>query len=132
MPVSFEEVARVVVDPHHRKRVVQLAIVMALVEGTQSIEGERAVQGLATALALDEEGLTVLYELTHGRALLARFDSFRRVGRFVRSRPGFPGVARMALSILGGPPTTGSRIRADRHISGHQVRVGYAVDVRLS
>jgi tellurite resistance protein len=100
-PISGEEVARVVVDPQRRKRVVQLAIVMALVEGTPSAETESAVRALATALGLDEEGLTVLYEMTHGRALLARFDMFRRVGRFVRSRPGFPGIARMALSVSG-------------------------------
>jgi len=100
-PISFEEVARVVVDPHRRKRAVQLAIVMALVEGTPSPDTEGAVRALATALGLDEEGLAVLYEMTHGRALVARFDMFRRVGRFVRSRPDFPGVARMALSVLG-------------------------------
>ncbi|HET6146449.1 MAG TPA: hypothetical protein VFH68_02895 [Polyangia bacterium] len=39
-PISFEEVARVVVDPQRRKRVVQLAIVMALVEGPPSRETE--------------------------------------------------------------------------------------------
>ncbi|HET6146450.1 MAG TPA: hypothetical protein VFH68_02900 [Polyangia bacterium] len=59
------------------------------------------MRALATALGLDEQGLAVLYEMTHGRALQARFDMFRRVGRFVRSRPGFPGFARMALSISG-------------------------------
>jgi hypothetical protein len=100
-PISFEEVARVVVDPHRRKRLVQLAIVTALVEGEPSSETESSVRGLATALELDEEGLAVLYKVTHGRALLARFDMFRRVGRFVRSRPGFPGIAKMALSVLG-------------------------------
>jgi len=100
-PVSFEEVARVVTDPHRRKRVVQLAIVMALVEGTPSHETEISVRQLATALGLDEEGLAVLYEVTNGRAMLARLDMVRRVGRFIRSRPGFPGAARMALSVLG-------------------------------
>jgi tellurite resistance protein len=100
-PVSFEEVARVVNDPHRRKRVVQLAMVMALVEGAPSRQTESAVRELATALGLDEEGLTVLYEMTHGRALVARFDMFRRIGRFIRSRPGFPGIAKMAMSIMG-------------------------------
>jgi hypothetical protein len=100
-PISFDEVARVVVDPHRRKRAVQLAIVMALVEGTPSTDAEGAVRELSSALGLDEEGLAVLRELTQGRALMARFDMFRRVGRFVRSRPGFPGIATMALSISG-------------------------------
>ena len=100
-PISLEDVARVVVDPHRRKRAVQLAIVMALVEGPPSNETEAAVRALAAALGLDEEGLEVLYEVTHGRALLARIDMVRRVGRFVRNAKGFPGILRTALPILG-------------------------------
>jgi hypothetical protein len=100
-PVSFDEVARVVTDPHRRKRAVQLAIVTALVEGTPSDETESAVRGLASALDLDEEGLAVLYKVTHGRGLLARFDMFRRFTRFIRSAKGFPGVLKFALPLLG-------------------------------
>ncbi|HWA72673.1 MAG TPA: hypothetical protein VG937_10070 [Polyangiaceae bacterium] len=100
-PIDFEEVARVVVDPHRRKRAVQLAIVTALVEGTPSRATESAVRELASALDLDEEGLHVLYEITHGRALLARFDMVRRVGRFIRNAKEFPGFFVVAPSILG-------------------------------
>lgn len=100
-PIAFEDVARVVVDPHRRKRAVQLAIVTALVEGVPSPETDRKVQELASALGLDEEGLRVLSEVAHGHAWLARFDTFRRVGRFIRNAHGFPGIFGMALPVLG-------------------------------
>lgn len=100
-PIDFDEVARVIVDPHRRKRAVQLAIVTALVEGTPSAATASAVRELATALGLDEEGLEVLYEVTHGHALLARFDMFRRVGRFIRNAKGFPGIFVFAPAVLG-------------------------------
>jgi len=100
-PISFDEVARVVVDPHRRKRAVQLAIVTALVEGTPSYATESAVRRLASVLGLDEEGLAVLHELTHGRALFARIDMFRRVSRFLRNARQFPGILKLALPLLG-------------------------------
>jgi len=99
--ISFDEVARVVTDPHRRRRAVQLAIVTALVEGTPSEDTERSVRDFAKALDLDEAGLDVLYEIAHGRALVARVDMFRRVSRFLRSADGFPGVLGLALPLLG-------------------------------
>jgi hypothetical protein len=100
-PISLEQVAHVVGDAHRRKRAVQLAIVTALVEGTPSEEVENAVERLATALGVDEAALKVLYELTHGRALLARVDVFRRFSRFVRNAKDFPGIFQAALPMLG-------------------------------
>lgn len=91
-PISFDELARVVSDPHSRKRVVQLAIVTALVEGTPSPQTAVVVRELAAALRVDEEGLGVLYRLTHGHLLLARFDMFRRFSPMdaVRAELGIP------------------------------------------
>jgi hypothetical protein len=114
-PISFDEVARIVVDPHRRKRVVQLAMVTALVEGTPSADTEKAVRALASALALDEEGLDVLYQVAHGRALLARLDMFRRFSRFLRSAKGFPGILKFALPLMGvagGDEAMAARYRA--------------------
>ncbi len=99
--LDFDDVARVVVDPHRRKRAVQLAIVMALVEGTLSPAVDDKVQDFARALGLDEAGLRVLNEVTHGHALLARFDSLRRVSRFLRNAETFPGVPTFLMSMLG-------------------------------
>ena len=100
-PLSFAEVARILVDPHRRKRAVQLAIVTALVEGTPSAATERAVRELASELGLDEAGLDVLYEVAQGHALLARFDMFRRVSRFIRNAKTFPGIRKLAFPMLG-------------------------------
>jgi hypothetical protein len=100
-PISLEELAGILVDPHRRKRAVQLAIVTALVEGNPSAETERSVRRLAVALGIDEEGLQVLYQASRGRALLARIDMFRRTGRSVRNVAGFPGILGFALPMLG-------------------------------
>lgn len=114
-PITPEEAARVVTDPHRRKRAVQLAIVMALVEGEPSRASDEAVQRFAAALGLAEEGLDVLYEMTHGRALIARVDMVRRFSRFLRSTEGFPGmlnVARAFLGLGGGYDSVAARYRS--------------------
>jgi hypothetical protein len=100
-PIGFDEVARAVVDPHRRKRAVQLAIVTALVEGNPERTTERAVRELAAALEIDEHGLGVLHEVANGSAWLARFDMVRRVGRFLSGTNDFPGVLGVALPMLG-------------------------------
>jgi hypothetical protein len=100
-PISLGELSRTVVDPHSRKRAVQLAIVTALVEGQPSADTEATVRELAAAFGIDEGGLDVLYELTHGRAFAARVDMVRRVSRFIRSTKGFPGIMKFALPLLG-------------------------------
>src|SRR5262245_31989790 len=69
-PIAYDQLAKVVVDPHHRKRAVQLAIVMSLVEGTPSPATEHAVGQLAKAIDFHEAGLDVLSEITHGHAML--------------------------------------------------------------
>jgi hypothetical protein len=113
-PISSEQVARVVVDPHRRKRAVQLAIVTALIEGHPSEATAAVVGELAAALGMDEAGLTVLMEVTHGQALHARFDMFRRVSRFIRNTHGFPGILKVALPMLGisGDEQVAARYRA--------------------
>jgi hypothetical protein len=100
-PISLPELAKVVIDPHQRKRAVQLAIVMALVEGKPRWQTEEAVRAMAKALGLSEDGLHVLYELSQGRALLARIDMVRRVSRFLRGSNGFPGILEFALPLFG-------------------------------
>jgi hypothetical protein len=100
-PISFSRVAEVVTDAHRRKRAVQLALVMALVEGTPSVQTEQSVRELAAALGIDEAGLEVLYEISHGHAMLARIDMIRRFGRSLRSAAEFPGIFRFALPLLG-------------------------------
>jgi hypothetical protein len=100
-PISYDDVAKIVRDPHRRKRAVQLAMVMALVEGTPSIATDRSVREFASALELDEAGLAVLNEVTHGQSLLARIDTFRRFSRFLRNAKGFPGIVGFAMPMFG-------------------------------
>jgi hypothetical protein len=113
-PIAFDEVARVVSDPHCRKRAVQLAMVTALVEGTPSQETFAAVRELAAALEIDEAGIEVLYEVTYGQAFFARVDMFRRVSRFIRNADDFPGVFKMVMPMLriGGDAIMAARYRA--------------------
>jgi hypothetical protein len=114
-PIALDELARVVVDPHSRKRAVQLALVMSLVEGTPTPRTERAVQELAAALDLHEEGLSVLYEVSHGHAMFARLDMLRRFRRFMRNAEGAPGFWQVLSAVLGlggGDPELAARYQA--------------------
>jgi hypothetical protein len=100
-PITFEEVARVVVDPHRRKRVVQLAIVMALVEGELDESTVGVVRDLASALDIPEQGVRVLYELSQGHTMRARIDIMRRMRSFTKNLHDFPGFGKLALSLAG-------------------------------
>lgn len=100
-PISPADLAREVVEPHKRKRAVQLAMVTALVEGTPSPEVEETVEGFAQALEIREEGLKVLHDMTSEHSLLARFDMARRMRRFMVRVAGVPGIFKFALPLLG-------------------------------
>ena len=101
LPIPFEDVAAVVTDPHRRKRAVQLAIVMALVEGKPSVETDKAVAELAKALDIDESGVDVIRRVANDHWMLARVDMFRRFTKFIRGAKNFPGVLGMALPMIG-------------------------------
>ena len=113
-PITVEHVARIVTDPHRRKRAVQLAIVTALVEGQPSEATQARVQELASALEFDGAELAVLFKMTHGQGLMARFDMFRRFTGFIRGLDDFPGILKFALPMLGlaGDPATAKKYRA--------------------
>jgi hypothetical protein len=100
-PISAHEVGRIVQDPHRRKRAVQLAIVMALVEGEPSERTVQAVNALAEALEIPEPGVKVLYDMARGHSMLARFDMVRRMRSFVKGVPGFPGFGKLLLGLAG-------------------------------
>jgi hypothetical protein len=122
--ITFEEVARVVVDPHRRKRAVQLAIVMALVEGDPSDATARSVKALASALDIPEQGLRVLYDMSHGHAMAARFEMLRRIRSFAQGVDGFPGFRKLALSLLGigGEARACGALSFARGLRGRQLR----------
>jgi len=98
-PIEYEDLASVVTDAHTRKRVVQLAIIMSLVEGEPDPRGVAAVKSLAAALAVPEQGVSVLNKVAHGHALLARIDVVRRMRGFLE-RSGAPGMFEVATKTL--------------------------------
>lgn len=98
-PIDFGQLASVITDPHRRKRAVQLAIIMSLVEGEPDERGVAAVKSLAAALEVPENGLTVLSKVAHGHALLARIDIVRRMRGFLE-RSGAPGMFEVAAKTL--------------------------------
>lgn len=112
--VSLERLARAVTDPHQRKRVVQLAIIMSLVEGQPDESCTQPVLDLARALGVSEPGVQVLDEVGRSRAMLARFDMVRRVQRFVTHSTGksFASVALPTLLGLGRDPELAARYYA--------------------
>ena len=97
--VHLDTLARVLPEPHLRKRAVQLAIITSLIEGEPGPSSSDAVGRLARALDVSDQGVQVLDEVAHSRALLARFDMVRRVQRFVE-QSGRPSFVRIALPTL--------------------------------
>jgi hypothetical protein len=77
--IELSELARAIAGPHQRKRVVQLAVIAAMVEGEVSEAESAAVRQLAHALDVDEASLKVLEEIAGKHRLLTRFDMMRRI-----------------------------------------------------
>lgn len=100
-PIDPSEAARVVRDPHKRKRALQLAIVLAFVEGTPSAQTERAVEQLASAFEMPEKALAVVREISNGQMTLARFDMMRRLGKAAFRDQSFGDVVKMMLTSAG-------------------------------
>jgi hypothetical protein len=103
--IEPKDVARAITEPHQRKRVVQLALIAAMVEGDVTTAETTAVRELATALGVDEAGLKVLKEISGRHRFLTRFDMTRRIfGKFggeAYEEEGVAGVRKM-LSLFGG------------------------------
>jgi hypothetical protein len=102
-PIRPGEVAEVVTEPHRRKRLVQLALIAAMVEGDVTEKEAEAVRSLARALEVDERGLKVLEEIAGEHRLLTRFDVMRRImgkyGTQAYHEEGFAGLRKM-MSML--------------------------------
>jgi hypothetical protein len=104
-PIRPGEVAEILTEPHRRKRLVQLALIAAMVEGEVTASEAAAVRALAKALEVDERGLKVLEEIAGEHRLLTRIDVMRRImGKFgsqAYHEEGFAGVRKMMSMLTG-------------------------------
>ncbi len=74
------QTAEVITDPHRRKRLLQLAMVMTTIDGSVERAPAARVAELATALGVDERGVRTLHKMAAHHDTLARLDLLRRVG----------------------------------------------------
>lgn len=114
-PISAADVAARVIDPHHKKRLVQLALVTALIEGEPDHATLEEIRGLAAALDIQDSGLEVLREVIDGHMFMARFDLLRRLRKTMV--PKDMGVAKLMKQMLpflgiGSNPETAAKYRA--------------------
>ncbi|WP_437315807.1 hypothetical protein [Sorangium sp. So ce385] len=92
--VTPEAVARAVPDPHRRKRLVQLALVIATADGAVRAAEVDAVEALDRALGVREQGVGVLRLVARGHRRLATAAVRRRLlGSFLREAAGEEGLA---------------------------------------
>ena len=105
-PLPVEEVAAVIADQHRRKRLVQLAVIAAMVEGEVTSAEAAAVRSLASAVEVDEASLKVLDDIAAKHRLLTRFDMMRRImGKFgtqAYHEEGLAGLRKMLIPFTGG------------------------------
>lgn len=100
------EVAEAITDLHKRKRVVQIAAIAAMIEGTVTASESAAVRQLAKALGVEERGLKVLDEIAADHQLMTRVDMMRRImlpfGTRAYQEEGFAGIRKMMSMVTGG------------------------------
>lgn len=73
------QVAQSILQEHHCRRLLQLAIIMAMVDGETTPQQQQALKELARALSVHEQGLQVLQEAMSGHQRLAQFKMMRRM-----------------------------------------------------
>ncbi|MET0595507.1 MAG: hypothetical protein ABW133_22600 [Polyangiaceae bacterium] len=82
--LSPVDAAAAITDPHRRKRLLQLAIIMTTIDGEVREAPTVNVARLAEALEVDERATHTLGELAAHHHLMTRFDLMRRImGRFL-------------------------------------------------
>ena len=77
--VALPDVAGAIPGTHQRKRLVQLAVIAAMVEGEVTPAEAAAVQRLAAAPEVSEASLAVLQKIANQHRLLTRLDVSRRI-----------------------------------------------------
>ncbi len=105
-PITATQVAELITNPQQRQCLLQMAMVMAMVDGEIIPTQQRALRSLADALSVNEQGLRVLHKATSGHKLLARMDMMRRLmGKFFGAayqEEGIVGIKKMVTPFFNG------------------------------
>lgn len=105
-PITPAQIAEVIPHPHQRKILLQMAMVMAMVDGEITPIQQKALRSLADILGVNEQGLRVLHKAANGHKLLARIDMMRRImGKFMGAayqQEGFLGIKKMLTPFFNG------------------------------
>lgn len=123
--VPAQLAAAIIQDPQRRKRLIQLAVILVLVNGKLTPDSHAAVAALARALDVDEPAVDLLPLLAERRELRTRVVLMRRVMRkFVRDawrEQRWSGVGQLAAGFLG---RGGDRAMAERYARLQQLPAG--------
>ncbi len=117
LPVpSFAETARAVTDPHQRKRLVELAVIMATVDGFVLSKPTANVLALGRALGIEEPEMHNLERIAGDQHFIARVDLTRQaMGRLVGEvwrDEHLAGVLRFLRPIVAGDEALAAKYRA--------------------
>jgi len=81
LPLPFpEETARIITDPHERGQLLELAAVMAIIDGQVLRAPTANVAALARALGVSEQDMHAMRARVARHHLMARIDFTRRIG----------------------------------------------------
>ncbi len=98
------QTAAAITDPHRRKRLLQLAVVMTMIDGKVWRSPVARVAELSRALEIEERAVRTLVDLAAEHRLLVRADLMRRImGRFVSDAwhdEGLDGVQKMIAPLF--------------------------------
>jgi hypothetical protein len=98
------DTAAIITQPHARKRLVQLGIVMTMVDGAITPGSIGAVSELARALGVEEPGIATLRKVAAGQRLRVQMDLMgRTAGKIVADAyrdTGVLGAFRIVLAFL--------------------------------
>lgn len=77
-PITPEELAAAVVDPHLRRQLVYGMLLLALADGEASPQEARMIEAFRRALGVDAHEVATFHELSEGHRWMARFEVMRR------------------------------------------------------
>ncbi|MFB2934592.1 hypothetical protein ACE1B6_04880 [Aerosakkonemataceae cyanobacterium BLCC-F154] len=102
--IKLLDVAEKITDFHRRKRLLQLAIVMAMVEGKILPRQEVGLKAIAQILSVSDRSLQILHEINKGHQLFAQILMMQRImGNFLVTayrEQGLTGLSQILKPLL--------------------------------